>query len=653
MFVSGKPVTCIREKETMLGKIVVILTMLLSSMVTQLYALELGTVTVESSLNQPLRVQIELLQLGDARLQDIRMQVASNDDFERFNIERAGFLSNVRFSIETSPQGNVVILTTSQIVREPYLSFILETRWPNGHVLSEHTILLNLPVFDDQRSNVEVRQPISDGQIVTQLKPANVPIATTSTLAEPEIQEAETFEIAANSTLSGIALELRPNSSVTMQQTMLAIQQLNPEAFARGNINRLRSGKVLRIPTLEEIEAIDARDAVGEVARQNRDFADTDVQPLAAPSDATPTQEDEPQGQLSVVSSDNVIDATRGSSELDDAENETLDQRIAELETQLVQRQEEADRVRIEREEFDSRMQYLEQQVADVQEIIRLQDIQLAQLQQFLATAAAEAELGVSEINAEEEPEGAGFQDYDSLDFIFMAFGLVLLILLLVVLMLRRNRGAKLDDEIAEQEFDGAIGEAETEFQDYDSSGSDNELDDGLLNTAEDDASEAEDLDKLEFDADAVLDTSTEINREEEGFPSIDDDIETAAAEAPATDSDLDVSSDDAVEFGVNEVNEQVETGSVSTASEAEGIKDDGLEFLPDDDVEIEFIDDAEEMGLLSNSDETATKLELAYAYQNMGDKEGAKEILQEVIKEGSKEQMKEARKLLRTLDKN
>ena len=51
------------------------------------------------------------------------------------------------------------------------------------------------------------------------------------------------------------------------------------------------------------------------------------------------------------------------------------------------------------------------------------------------------------------------------------------------------------------------------------------------------------------------------------------------------------------------------------------------------------------------SDDETATKLELAYAYQKMGDIEGATEILLEVIKEGSDELVREASKLLKSLD--
>ncbi|HAS49138.1 MAG TPA: hypothetical protein DCS33_07610, partial [Gammaproteobacteria bacterium] len=486
----------------MLRKFVVTLTMLLCSMATQLYALGLGTVTVESSLNQPLRLRIELIQLGDTRLQDIRVSMASTADFERLNVQRESFLSGIRFSVESTANGNVVILTSSQIVREPYLSFILDTRWPNGRLLSEHTVLLDLPVFNDRQSVAEVRQPISpllqaptaaqpasaepfvevattpvavtpsstnsaanlqpevitaepeptvvEEQVIVANEPieqvveetvagvaeeelvaevaevaeeeageeelvaedpiaesvAEEPVAEEVAQAEPEVEEAieaaeepqvpevvepGTIETDGSDTLSGIAMQVRPDNSVSMQQTMLAIQQVNPDAFAAGNINQLRSGQVLRIPSLAEIQAIDPRDAADEVTRQNTDFAEVDVQPLAAPTSVEPSQDDQPQGQLSVVSSDNAIDASGGSAELADAESEALDQRIVELEAQLAQRQEEADRARVEREELDSRMAELEAQITAAQEIIRLQDIQLAQLQESLAAAAAEA----------------------------------------------------------------------------------------------------------------------------------------------------------------------------------------------------------------------------------------------------------------------
>lgn len=1013
----------------MLRKFVVTLTMLLCSMATQLYALGLGTVTVESSLNQPLRLRIELIQLGDTRLQDIRVSMASTADFERFNVQRESFLSGIRFSVESTANGNVVILTSSQIVREPYLSFILDTRWPNGRLLSEHTVLLDLSVFNDRQSVAEVRQPISpllqaptaaqpasaepfvevattpvavtpsstnsaanlqpevitaepeptvvEEQVIVADEPieqvveetvagvaeeelvaedpiaeavAEEPVAEDVAQAEPEVEEAieaaeepqvpevvepENIETDGSDTLSDIAMQVRPDNSVSMQQTMLAIQQVNPDAFAAGNINQLRSGQVLRIPSLAEIQAIDPRDAADEVTRQNTDFAEVDVQPLAAPTSVEPSQDDQPQGQLSVVSSDNAIDASGGSAELADAESEALDQRIVELEAQLAQRQEEADRARVEREELDSRMAELEAQITAAQEIIRLQDIQLAQLQESLAAAAAEAQL-LADQQATQEAAAEAAQPIDSPssffddvlriltgNSIFMISGVALAILLLVVLMLRRNRASKIEEgdieELVEQELDAAAAEideedaveveAATEFQDYDSTDLDNELDEiiglsddddgtdeveekqeleesqeqldvlsiveqlvseqqyrrGLstLNTslqeqgeneavrakieeieslleAEDakqqiddemaeaqevedresetksflddlgidldsfdyeddndeavaesqpeeaaeveepvaDSTDSEDVDlmfdlgggeddqdgeiddgssaeeeegsaaetfefdiddgagtleteqeepealdinTLEFDADAAEEVRADVTTDDEEVdlesfsfdadaaanltqaaeveqdaveeedpnavefsfdkadledstetsePASNDEVETfdfdldeeagdTVLEKPAADGDVaatkndtneNLSTDDdaEIEFDIDDEPADVIVDSAES-SEDELLEEDNLDFLSDNEIEIESVDDIEEVFMLSDADETATKLELAYAYQKMGDADGAKEILQEVIREGSDEQIAEATKLLGT----
>lgn len=608
----------------MLRKSVVMLAILLGSLASQVYALGLGNVTVESYLNQPLRVRIEVLDLGNTRLQDVAIQLASTDDFERFNIDRVRFLSNIRFSVQSTVAGNFVYLTTNQVVREPYLSFILDTRWPNGRLLSEHTILLDLPVFQDQDntgSNVaEVRRPISpvlrapdadDAGVVDTPAPATEPLTPPTSVApilEPEIiapaeqeaaepepeaaeeplqpiqqdlrpppesaaveeqaepepavevadqqpaateepsepepviedpieEEVEEQQVAAADdalieteetpeeaiepepaepepvaaveaepepvaaveaepdpvepetlitspadTLTDIAEQIQPDG-LTLQQTMVAIQELNPDAFIDGNINRMRSGQVLRVPTREEIESVDANDAASEVVRQSQQFADT--QPLAAPADA-PADDQPPQGQLSVVSTEEAIDATGGAGELDDDQNEELDRRIADLENQLALRQEEADRARIEREELDSRLADLEQQIAAAEELIRLQDLQLAQLQESIAQAAAEAEAEAeaqaaiaAEIAASDQQattEGGMVNDIMRIltgNTLMMIFGVVLVILLLVVLLIRRNRAAanREDDELdelAEQEFDAIAEEAAAEVTDAD-----------------------------------------------------------------------------------------------------------------------------------------------------------------------------------------
>jgi pilus assembly protein FimV len=630
----------------MLHKFVAILAVFLSFIATDVLALGLGAVSVESSLNQPLRVRIEVLQLGDTRLQDVNIQVASPEDFKRFNIERSPFLNNIRFATDVNSQGNFVILSTNQIVREPYLSVILETRWTNGRLLSEHTILLDLPVYVDEATTASpVRQAIStvltpqssrqDVESAASTPTPTPTVASTSSIpsvqpiiqpeviappnaedtgaiknttveasdsvessTEPDSSQAEASaaltqtaadelevelaedlvddseplteldeepadvasdpseeladdisdgntddgsaddsnagELAAESvsddsafeeqaaeadpveevapetittgytdTLSGIALRIRPDESVSIQQAMLAIQELNPDAFIGGNINRLRNGEVLRVPSIRDIQAIGQREAVAEVRRQNQ-LATTNVQPLAAPSNTVPGQDEEASGQLSVVTSDPDADSTNGAGISVDSDDNALDDRIGELENQLALREEEADRARIEKEELEFRLAELDEQIAAAQEIIRLRDLQLAQLQQSLANAAAEAELLAQEsksavpISAEvtaTETQPAGY--VDSLlktlmgNSIALIAAAVVVILALAGFLVMRNKGKQSDpeglDSINENEFKGvtdaqnvaddSVAAMGSEFHDYKQSELDSELD--------------------------------------------------------------------------------------------------------------------------------------------------------------------------------
>jgi pilus assembly protein FimV len=580
----------------MLRKSVAILSVFLSFITVDASALGLGRVSVESSLNQPLRVRIEVFQLGDTLLEGLNIQVASLEDFKRFNIERATFLNNIRFDTDAGPQGNFVILTTNQIVGEPYLSLVLETRWANGRLLSEHTILLDLPVYEDKaKVEAAVRRPISAvlaprsaPQIAapsapTSSVPSVQPIIQPEVIAAPSAEDTaiedvsleetsaedtsaedtapsvapdssnqadnptddapaamtqgaadesnsqavegepaeedqvvdavdesandasgdtvseepvdeeqadvvtftpETIMTGFSDNLSDIALRARPDNSVSIQQTMLAIQELNPNAFTDGNINRLSSGEVLRVPSIKDIRAIGQRKAVAEVSRQNQQ-AKADVQPLAAPSSAEPAQDEEASGQLSVVTSDIDADRAGNAGALEDADDSVLDGRIFELENQLMLREEGVDRARVEREELESRLAELDEQIAAAQEIIRLRDLQLAQLQQSLADAAAESERQAqelqsaaaipAEIAAETQPTGL----VDSLLRTLMGNSIALMAVVLAVILLlagflvMRNKTKQPDEEdidaIKKDEFKG-VTDAKDVTKDNDSS---------------------------------------------------------------------------------------------------------------------------------------------------------------------------------------
>lgn len=478
----------------MVRKLVVVFTSVVLFTAAHVKALGLGEIVVESALNQPLAARIDLLQLGGVRPEQINVQLASERDFARFSIDRESFLNSIRFNVESTGNTAYVRLTTPDAVREPYLSFVLETSWPSGRLLSEHTVLLDLPSFaasgraapiqqaaqtpapETPRNPVEnqtntsrssdraVNEPM---RLAAPAEPEPAPAvepAPTSAPQNPAPQVVEqpaqtplaatsdTVSIGADDTLWDIALQIRPDNSVSVQQTMLALQRLNSEAFIADNINMVRRGQVLRVPDIEQIRALSAREAISEVARQNQLFENRrnvplTAQPVSAQPSAAPAGSGANRAELSVVTTDSADSGAAQSAS--GGRSAELDARIANLENELAVQQEEADRVALQNRELTERLGLLEQQIASAQEIIRLRDLELAQLQQALVQAEAEAALAAPvdpPAVITMAPERSFLQTIlDALianTYALLAVT-VLVILMLVYLLLRRNRATE------------------------------------------------------------------------------------------------------------------------------------------------------------------------------------------------------------------
>ena len=109
------------------------------------WALGLGELTLSSYLNEPFRAEVALLEADLLDDEDVQVGLAPDADFSRFGLERVFVLSDIRFEIQSGPSGKRVMLSTEFPLREPYLDFIIEARWPDGRLLREYTVLMDLP----------------------------------------------------------------------------------------------------------------------------------------------------------------------------------------------------------------------------------------------------------------------------------------------------------------------------------------------------------------------------------------------------------------------------------------------------------------------------------------------------------------------------
>jgi len=402
----------------MIRKLAVALSILGALNAGLVHALGLGEADVQSALNQPLQAEIELVNVNGLEPNEILPGLATREEFLRAGVDRVYFLSDIRFKVTPDENGNlVVVLTTTKPVREPFLNFLVEVIWPSGRLLREYALLLDPPVFTEEKA-----QPVSApaltqsrGDVVSMPAPAPSPRATSVAVANPALDQAgERYgPTTSNDTLWDIALKARPDRSVSPQQVMLAIQDLNPGAFIDDNINKMKTGQILRLPSKDQIQQRSTAQAINEVIAQNEALLSprersisSAFRPESKPVQSAPQRggdelklvvaEEGSQGTDSAGSGQ----AVAGSGSADDAE----------AEKQLALTLEKLDKATIENNELSSRVGDLEEQLETLQRLLTLKNDQLASVQEQMRASQMEAE-AQADMNALSGQDVAADQD--------------------------------------------------------------------------------------------------------------------------------------------------------------------------------------------------------------------------------------------------
>jgi len=529
------------------------------------FAVGLGDLTVNSSLNEPLDATIQLVGLDGLGEDQIEVGLGSPDDFERANIARVGLIDDIVLEVDViDRESGLVHLSSDQPVREPFLNMVISMRWPNGRLMRDYTALIDLPVFiSDEPTAAPVNVPESSepapapqqprSQILVDNDPPDnlVPPALSSTPSPESSPTPQTSAatdddevvVAAGDNLYNIAVSNRPADNVSVGQTMLAIQRANPDAFIDGDINRIRVGSVLRMPTLQEVQSIDQSQAVNQIALQDQASS---AEPLAFNSNTSSTAQSG-EDELTILSGDAGDPPT-----VDD----DLVATIAALENQLMISEESLDRARLENQELRARFAELEEQIEILQNIISMQDARLAQLQVDLAAnqAAPEPEPEpVTEAPAQPVPVAAQPAPQDNslmrqISAIFentlvLLSSLVALIALVLGFLVWRRRAAQ--DEMEDYALEGAQATYVDEEPDGASAGFLAALKSRFSKDEAEDAATASNVAASESHDDADEDSEDDDSVDDDDDYDDEDDLDSAEDEANEDDASDDEDDDD------------------------------------------------------------------------------------------------------------
>ena len=261
-------------------------------------ALSLGNIVVQSALGEPLRAEIDIPEMNAEEAATLKATVASPEAFRAAGLEFNAALSGLRTSIQRRANGRAYIrLTSERPVNDPFVDMILEASWNTGRIVRDYTMLFDPPNLRPapatptapatgtaQSSPVQAQSApgtaISGGTTPSgagassrpgAARPAAVAVAVAP--AKPLVAGDGQVTVKRGDTASKIAMATKP-ATVSLDQMLVALLRANPEAFINSNINRIKSGAVVNVPTAEQAQAVGAAQATQTVIAQSRDFGD-------------------------------------------------------------------------------------------------------------------------------------------------------------------------------------------------------------------------------------------------------------------------------------------------------------------------------------------------------------------------------------------
>jgi pilus assembly protein FimV len=314
----------------MLKLLGVVVALMLSTTVS---AVGMGGINVTSALGQPLKADIELVAISKPEKDSLVARLASPDAYKSAGLEYP-FGNNFKFKIESRADGQPYIKATSaQPVNDPFVSLLVELTWSAGKLSREYTFLLDPPGYvAEQPAKTEVQavapevQAVSPAAAVSAVPAApeesavtsaiqaapvvavtpeeqSAPVAAaakseeqtapmeTETAAKPkqavpaEIETApqeqaasaveaapkEWIEVHRGDTMYKIAARYKL-ADMNLDRMLVAMYRANADKFDGKNMNRIRAGKILQLPSQQELASVSLPDAIKEIHAQASDW---------------------------------------------------------------------------------------------------------------------------------------------------------------------------------------------------------------------------------------------------------------------------------------------------------------------------------------------------------------------------------------------
>jgi pilus assembly protein FimV len=251
-------------------------------------ALSLGRVTVLSALGEPLRAEVEVPDINAEEVASLKTAVASPAAFKAAGFDYNAAMSSLQATLHKRPDGRSYIrLSGEQAIHEPFVDMILEVSWASGRIVRDYTLLFDPPNLRPAAPITPTPAQVAAPQPgVRVVEPVRAPVPIAPTVVEPRkvapapkrsdashTSGGGQINVKVGDTAGKIAATVKP-PNVSLDQMLVALLRANPAAFISDNVNRIKAGSILTIPTAEQAEGTPTAEATHLIIAQSKDFND-------------------------------------------------------------------------------------------------------------------------------------------------------------------------------------------------------------------------------------------------------------------------------------------------------------------------------------------------------------------------------------------
>ena len=279
---------------------------------TDASALGLGRVNVQSVLGETLRAEIEVTSLNAEESSSLRVSLATPEAFKSSGVEYNPVLVGAQITLARRADGRpVLILSSDKVVQEPFVDVIVDFQWATGRLTRSYTLLIDppgrntaaqpgtapvAPVFTQPAPAPRSAAP-APAPATTALPPVAAPAPTprapspapapspVAKAPRPAPAPKPAPAPAGEESASGESVKVRPGDTLTsiasthnkpgvsLDQMLVSLYRNNSTAFVDDNMNRMKSGVTLAVPSADQAKQLSSEEAHQVIQAQSADFA--------------------------------------------------------------------------------------------------------------------------------------------------------------------------------------------------------------------------------------------------------------------------------------------------------------------------------------------------------------------------------------------